>query len=144
MYKVIDGHKYDTETAREQASWEPTPYQSDFSWFRETLYRTKAGLYFIHGDGNAASRYARSCGQNEWCGGEAIKPLSEDAARAWAEEHCDGRTYERIFGDPDDGPVRQLNIKLSRRDADRLDTIKKATGLTYTELISGWIWSQEI
>ena len=143
MYKVINGHKYDTEAAREMAHWEASCSTSDFGWSAETLYRTKTGLYFLRGEGGPRTRYARADG-DMWGWGERILPLTEDAARAWAEEHCDGRTYERIFGAPEAGPVRQLNIKLSRRDTERLEEIKRCTGRTYTELISGWIWSQEI
>ena len=143
MYKIIEGHKYDTETAREMAR-DAEHLDDSLHYVRETLYRTKTGLYFLHGEGGPMTRYGAECGSNQWSGSAKIVPLTEDAAKAWAEQHCDGQTYERIFGDPDDGPVRQLNIKLSRRDADRLEAIKKATGLTYTELISGWIWSQRV
>lgn len=150
MKKVIDGRLYNTESARELASWEPNPYRSDFSWFCETLYRTKTGRYFLHGEGGPASRYSRTVGQNEWCGGEKIVPLGdgesdygESRAMAWVEEHCSGDVYEDIFGKIDeeesDGEGRQLNVRLTGRDWDRLREIKEQTGKSYTEIVHDMI-----
>ena len=143
MYKVIDGHKYDTNTARELAEWEPNPHRTDFSWFCETLYRTKTGLYFLHGEGGPMSRYAETISQSEWSGGEKILPISEDKAREWTEEHCSGETYERVFGDPE-GDARKFTIALGPKEAARFDEIKKASGKSYTELLSGWIWEYKL
>ena len=113
MYKVIDGHRYDTETAREMARAG-----------KAVIYRTKAGLYFLS------------------CAG-TIKPLTLDAAQAWVEKNCSGQAYERNFGAAEGAP-KKMTVALSAMDAERLAEIKKKTGRTYTELISGWIWSQKV
>ncbi|MEG1758769.1 MAG: hypothetical protein RR235_10060, partial [Oscillospiraceae bacterium] len=97
MTKIINGSKYSTETARCVAEWDNGVYGGNFARCSESLYRTKSGKYFIHGDGGPMSRYAVHHG-NDTSGGEAIIPMSEAQARTWAEEHVDGETYELIFG----------------------------------------------
>ena len=98
MKKVIGGKRYDTETAKEVACT-AHGYPNEFSYWCETLYRKNTGEYFLHGLGHAASKYAESCGMNEWCGGEKIIPLTEEAAKKWAEKYLDGDDYEAIFGE---------------------------------------------
>lgn len=87
MKKVIDGKIYNTETAEELARWSNGEHSSDFHWCAETLYRTKKGALFIHGEGGAMSRYSSSCGQNSVCGGEDIYAISQAEALGWMEEH---------------------------------------------------------
>ena len=41
MKKIINGKKYDTETAEELAYWENMPNALDFNQYSETLYRKK-------------------------------------------------------------------------------------------------------
>ena len=90
MKKVIKGKVYDTETAKKVASWYSSYARSDFYYYEEKLYQKKTGEFFIYGEGNAASPYSRSCGQNERCGGEKITPLTFKEAQEWAEKHLDG------------------------------------------------------
>lgn len=97
MKKIINGKRYDTETAKEVAC-DSYLYPRDFHYWSETLYRKNTGEYFLHGEGGPMSRYAESTGQNQWSGGEKIIPLSIEAAQAWAEEHLDANEYEEIFG----------------------------------------------
>lgn len=98
MKKIINGKKYDTETAKELSSWD-NGLPGDFSYVSETLYRKKTGEYFLAGHGGARSKYAESIGQNCWSGGTAITPLTESEAKAWAEDHLDCEEYEAIFGE---------------------------------------------
>lgn len=111
MKRIIDGHKYDTETAREVGSWMSGDDPRDFDWESGVLYRTKAGLYFIHGSGGAMTRYAEQR-IGGWAGGEAITPVSADEARQWAEEHLDADEYEAEFGEVDDDDVHPINIRM--------------------------------
>jgi hypothetical protein len=110
MKKIINGRLYNTETAKKCGEYEPNPYRSDFNWFCESLYQKKTGEFFLHGDGNAASPYSKSCGQNEWCGTEIIKPMSYTEAQEWAERHLTGDQYEEIFGEvsEDDTNVKTM------------------------------------
>lgn len=99
MKKIIKGRKYDTETAKELATWSNGYGVSDFKYCIETLYIKKTGEYFLYGEGGAMSKYSESCGQNCWCGGEKIIPLTVDKAKSWAERNIDADEYEEIFGE---------------------------------------------
>lgn len=138
MKKVKNGKVYDTDKAKAIGSYEPNPYRSDFSWFCETLYQKKNGEFFLHGSGNANSRYSRSCGQNEWCGDERIIPLSYEKAREWCEEHLDGDDYIKVFGEPEEDDSRQIiSISLSRTAIAKLKQRAAEKGMT----LSGYIES---
>lgn len=140
MKKIIKNKVYDTDTAQKCGEYEPNPYQSDFSYFCETLYRKKTGGFFLHGEGNAASKYSRSCGQNERCGGEKIVPLTYEDAQAWAEEHLDGDDYIAIFGEPeDDSSVAALNIRISAAKMQKLRQAAGKRGVSLVELVESMI-----
>ena len=51
MRKIINNHKYDTDTAEVVASDDNGFYQSNFRWMCETLYQKTNGEYFLHGEG---------------------------------------------------------------------------------------------
>lgn len=86
MKKVIEGLRYDTATATEVASWS-FGYPNDFSHSSETLYRTKSGNYFLHGEGGPASSWREQTGQREWSGGEDILAKDDLEALEWLESH---------------------------------------------------------
>lgn len=111
MRKIIDGHRYDTETATEIGEWS-CGIVVDFDYVSETLYRTKAGLYFLHGEGGPRTQYAEQVEQNMWQGGEKIVALSLEAARKWAEEHLTGEECEAEWGTPEEGEVRAMNVRV--------------------------------
>lgn len=98
MKKIINGKRYDTDTAKNLGSVGYS-HPGDFSFWRETLYLKKTGEFFLHGVGGAMSKYARSTGLNEWTGGEEIIPLSPEEARKWIEKNLDAEEYERILGE---------------------------------------------
>jgi len=97
MKKIINGKRYDTETAEMVADDSYSNY-GDFEYWSEELYRTKRGNWCLCGEGGAMSRYSRSVGQNETGGGSAIIPLAEGEALAWLEAHTeDSEAYEEYF-----------------------------------------------
>lgn len=98
MKKIINGRKYDTDTAKEMGFSTNGYGVRDFNYYRETLYRKITGEFFLYGIGNAASRYAVRCGSG-WSGGERITPFTLDEAKVWAEKHLDAEEYEEIFGE---------------------------------------------
>jgi hypothetical protein len=112
MRKVIKGKLYDTETATMVAEFS-SGYSNDFAYVSETLYRKRTGEYFVYGEGGAMSKYAKSCGQNQWMGGAAIKPVTYDEARTWLEEHGTAEEYEAEFGIPDEGAEHDLHVIIS-------------------------------
>lgn len=98
MKKIIKGKVYDTEKAKLRGSYYSPGSYRDINHFEEHLYQKKTGEFFLHGEGGPASRYAESCGENNWSGSEKIFPLTYEAARQWAEEHLEADEYEEIFG----------------------------------------------
>ena len=98
MKQIINGKKYDTETAKKVGSWSNGYSYSDFSSCTEELYRKRTGEYFLYGIGGPMSKYSQSYG-NTTSGGSQIIPMAEAEARTWAEEHLDGDEYEEIFGE---------------------------------------------
>lgn len=140
MKKIINGKVYDTETAKRLGEYEPNPYRSDFHYYCETLYRKKTGEFFLHGEGNAASPYSRSCGQNEWCGSEKIIPMTYAEAQKWTEEHLDGDEYCEIFGEPDESEEAvTLGLNVSAAAAAKLKAEAAKLGIPQGKLLERWI-----
>ena len=136
MKRVLNGSVYNTDSAKELGC-DSYSNPSDFSHWVETLYRTKAGKYFLHGEGGPTSRYAVAESGNCWSGGEKILPITEDEARAWSEEHLSGDEFERIFGEiSEDIETTQINALISVELKAKLDAEKVKTGETTAELIS--------
>jgi len=136
MNKVINGHRFNTETAKMIASRD-NGLPGDLYWVSEALYRTKAGLYFIHGEGGAGSKYAKPASQGgDWtAAGEDIIPVSEDTAREFAAKNLSGDEYEVAFGSVEDGSVK-ISADVSAATKDKIDNIKKRTGESTGELIT--------
>lgn len=140
MKKIINGKVYDTSTAKKCGEYEPNPYRSDFNWFCEELYQKKTGEFFLYGEGNAASPYSKSCGQNEWCGSEAIKPMAYAEAQEWAEKHLDGDDYITIFGDPEENAEKTvISISIRKDTHEKLKQAAAKAGVTVSEYIEGLI-----
>ncbi len=132
MYKVIKGARYNTETAKCLASWSTPCAVSDFKYYEETLYRTKAGNYFLHGEGHGASPY-RKREPDGWTHGEKIIPMTYEQAQAWAEEHLNGDEYESIFGDNDVGADATLTVSAGAMR--KLQQIQSQSGKTLKAVI---------
>ena len=96
MKRIVDGKRYDTETAQKIGEASSGNY-SDFRYWSETLYKTKKGAYFIAGEGGAASRWGKSSGNVSW-GDEGIIVLTPAEALAWCSEYLDdAEQYEEFF-----------------------------------------------
>lgn len=94
MNKIIKGKRYDTYSARSLGEWDngcPPEYRDHY---KETLYVTKSGNYFIHRENNYGSQYATSPD-----GGEDIIPLTFYEAKELAEKHLANYEFKEIFGD---------------------------------------------
>ena len=134
MKKITQGVLCDTSTAKYlgKASYLGV---RDFAHWSEELYRTKSGKYFLYGEGGPASRYAVTIGQNEWSGGEKIQLLSRETAMEWAEEHLDGEEYAAAFGDPEETEKATL-VVLPIKTRERLEALKRETGMTFSDIIA--------
>lgn len=97
--KVIDGRIYNTETADLVAAWEPMADTRNFNYICESLYRTKRGNWFLHGEGGAASRYSEGTrdGMRGW--GSDISALTSDEAMEWLSNHDHVEAIEEWFAD---------------------------------------------
>ena len=140
MKRIIDGKKYDTETAYMVGQWENMYDVSNFHYFSESLYKKRTGEYFLHGEGGARSQYAETIGQNEWRGGEKIIPLTYDNARKWAEEHLGVDVYEAEFGEvSEDDTTIAVTVRVSKSTKDVIDKLAARTGRTRGDIVSAAI-----
>ena len=96
MRKVIDGKIYNTKTAKE-IDLASRGYIGDFSSFREGLYRTKKGAYFLSGEGGPSSHYAVSTGDGGYNGGSGIIPYTPAEALTWCQHYSGAATIEKEF-----------------------------------------------
>jgi hypothetical protein len=136
MKKIINGKRYDTDTATLIGSARYS-YPGDFEYWTEELYRKKTGEFFLYGEGGAMSRYSRSTGQNEWSGGEEIRPLSLKEAQEWAEKYLDADEYEEVFGRIEEGKTQIAtwiadSVKV---DADQL----REKGYTFADIFEAGV-----
>lgn len=122
MKKIINGRRYDTDTAQKIAEWDCGRARNDFSYVEETLYQKRTGEFFLYGIGGPASWCAYACPTGGYDGGEKIKPLTEEEARRWCEDRLDADDYEAILGDPEEVSV-----------ADVIRELRAKTGLTQAE-----------
>jgi hypothetical protein len=137
MKKVINGSLYNTDTANCIGSWSNNLPYNDFGWCEESLYRTKSGKYFLHGEGGAMSIYCVHSG-NSTSGGEMIKPLSLPEASQWAEECLSGEEYIAEFHavGEDGTDLYDMHIQLPREAKERLDEMKERSGKAYVQIIT--------
>lgn len=138
MKKIINNKVYDTNSAKKIAEWDNGNYGLDSCV--ETLYKKRTGEFFLRGDGGAMSKYAVSCGDNNWCGGEKIIPMSYESAREWAEKHLSPDEYESIFGEvvEDDSRVI-ITISVSTSAVERAKRAAAQQGISLSAYIEGLI-----
>jgi hypothetical protein len=136
MKKIINGKVYDTEKAKQVASYSNAGSWRDFQHYEETLYLKRTGEYFLFGEGGPMTRYARSEGQNSWTGGERIEPLTYAAAKEWAEEHLTASEYESIFGEVEEDDSKVLTtFNLTRATAEKLRRESQERGMSLSALV---------
>jgi len=99
MKTIINGLRYDTDTATliGEASY---GMQGDFSAWWAELYRTpRSGRYFLAGHGGPMTRWANRHSDNSISGGEGILVLDADEALQWAEQNLTAEEVEAGFPD---------------------------------------------
>lgn len=136
MKKIINGRRYDTNTAKELAYWQNMYDVRNFSHYSETLYRKNTGEYFLYGEGGPSSKYSRTVGTNEWSGGERIMPLSLEEAKKWAEEHLEGDEYEEIFGAVEETASKKtVSFSLSEATIEKIARMAAEQSCSKSEVI---------
>lgn len=130
MKRIINGRKYDTETATEVHEWsDKSP--KDFDYVEETLYRKRTGEYFLRCYGGPMTRYAeRESYGSGYTYGSTIIPVSYDEARAWAEDHMTADEYEAEFGEVPEGSDEEvvLSVRVSAATRERLRRMAAESG----------------
>ena len=86
--QVINGKRYNTETAECVSSWSNGHFTTDFKYRSKDLYRTPNGNWFMHHCGGAMTDMAQWHG-NSCSYGERIEPLAEKEAFAFLQEQSD-------------------------------------------------------
>ena len=101
---IINGRRYNTETATEvcDVSTGGDVSTTDFKWHSTTLYRTKAGRFFVAGRGGPMSRWAKRV-DNGYSGGAGIQPIDIDEAKRLVEAHGTQEDWIACFGEPEEG-----------------------------------------
>lgn len=123
MKKIINGKRYDTDTAKFIAEASYSNY-GDFNYWSESLYQKRTGEFFLHGEGGARSKYSRATGQNEWCGGAEIIPLTLLEAQEWGEKYLDADEYEETFGVVEEGKT-QVSTWISESMKTEADALRE-------------------
>lgn len=136
MKKIISNKVYNTETAKLVGTWDNNYGVRDFNYCSEELYRKKNGEFFLHGEGNALSKYAQR--YTDGMGyGEKIIPLTYDQAQRWAEDKLDGDEYEEIFGEiTEDEKLSHIHISLPADQAAIIKRNAQQEGLTVSAYIA--------
>ena len=99
MERIIEGKRYDTEKATCVAEWSNGYGVTDFKHCEKALYRTDRGSWFVAGEGGAQSEFAESCGDNSWCGGRGLYPVSPEEAQGLLERWNEVEALETHFAD---------------------------------------------
>jgi len=99
MKAIMNGKRYNTETAAELGVASANGMSvSDFKYWREGLYRTPKGAYFLSGEGGGLSQFAESSG-NGWGWGTRVTVVTREQAIAWLERHELLTELEEHFAD---------------------------------------------
>lgn len=136
MKKIINGKRYDTDTATKLGVYWNGCATNDFNYIKEALYQKRTGEFFLYGCGGARTKYSRAVGNNCWSGSETLIPLTLEAAQEWAEEHLETDDYEKIFGEvAEDDSRKVIAVSLAQSTIDRLKQQAMVTGKTMSGIV---------
>ncbi len=137
MNKVINGKRYNTDTAKAVGSWENMDDAASFDYQCETLYLKRTGGFFLHCEGGAKTPYA-SFSADGWARfGEVIRPLGYQEARKWAEERLSAEACSAVFPpiDEDAGNV-PVTLSIPAAAKARLDEQAAKSGRTRSDIVA--------
>ena len=123
MLKIIDGRRYDTNTARLIQKKSNQHADSDARW-EETLYRSKTGLWFLYCTGGEKTIYAKP----------SISPISEDAAVTWLTENFGKGTAQEVLCNVS-GVATPVTIQIPKVLMEKIAAQQKATGRSRTDVV---------
>ena len=136
MKKYLNNRVYDTEKSEEIGYFENIEYRNDVSWFGETLYRKKTGEFFLHGIGNAASKYRKYVGFDSFSGDEIIIPIDYKTAEEWAKKYLSPEKYDEIFGEiTADSENKIVTISISKSTHEKIKRNAQRKGISVSKYI---------
>lgn len=139
MEKIINGKRYNTQTARQLAVLSSNQSPTNFEYWRETLYKKRTGEYFLYGEGGGLSKYAKYHDDGRsW--GEKIIPLTESEAKKWAKD-LESKEYKDIFALEDDRNS-VVNVLIPATLHARLKEAAVKRGITQKEIIINALMSE--
>ena len=98
MKRIIDGKRYNTETAHRVGSvGSATINVSDFGYWEADLYRTPRGRWFLAGKGGPMTMFSRPDGGGMTSGGSGLIPISDTEAQEYLEDVEAMDALERFF-----------------------------------------------
>lgn len=99
MKRAVNGFRFDTERSIKIGSYTTPLPESNFEYWTATLYKTKtARQYFLVGSGMHMTRFGAAAGKHVWEPGEALTPMTREAAREWAEAYLAPDVFMSEFG----------------------------------------------
>ena len=97
--RIIDGKRYDTDTAQEVlgVGSRPGTSRTDFGYWEATLYRTPRGRWFLDGTGGGMSMFAEAVGGGGSTDGSGIIPIPYWEAQRYLEADGNIEALEKWF-----------------------------------------------
>lgn len=144
MQKIINGKKYNTETAEQVGFYRERYGRNDFHWLdhwlEETLYKKRTGEFFLFGEGGPASRYCTWIDNHNRTSGEKIVPMTFEEARKWAEKHLEVEEYEAIFGEVEEsGEMKGVMYSLPITAIERVKRVAQERRCSASQVIEDLI-----
>ena len=122
MLKIIEGRRYDTNTARLIQKKSNQSADKEALW-EETLYRSKTGLWFLHCAGGKKTIYAKP----------SISPISEEAAVTWLTENFGKTAAQEVLCNVT-GKSVPVTIQIPQALIGKIEAQRKATGQSRTDV----------
>lgn len=121
--KVIDGRRYDTDTAREVGK---STYIDEAHRWIETLYRKNTGEYFLH----------RWIGNGEKVFEEWLIPVTIGAAQDWAKDNLTAEEYKQLFESSEDSQTKRIvTFSLTEATIEKISQTAVRNGCSKSEVI---------
>lgn len=96
VFEIIDDRCYDTDTAEKLATVQaPELCGDDFDYYREELYRTEGGAFFLVGRGHGCTPWTYG-----GYPGHLVIPMTDASVRRWLQGRNLSYLYIRLFGMP--------------------------------------------
>lgn len=126
MRKIIDGKKYDTDTATLIAAARNMSDESNIDYERRELFKKRTGEYFFYVIGCERYRHKLS----------GIVPLSYGEASRWAEKWMGADEWEREFGKVTDPTDIAMTVRVPASAKAALDRECSRTGESRSAIVA--------